>query len=134
MDCKEVNYRYLLEKGFSITVKDGNLIIAPFSKLTKEETDCIKSNKQDIMLEVAQGNIVTIYSKLIDEFLTITPDETSAISYKKNNPEKAVYSMNKISKLYEFHRKPEVLKAINNINKAFGIKTISVKRYQDRKK
>ena len=134
MDCKEVNYRYLLEKGFSITVKDGNLAIAPFSKLTKEEINCIKKNKQDIMLEVAQGNIVTIYSKLIDEFLTITPDETSAISYKKNNPEKAVYSVSKISKLYEFHRKPEVLKAINNINKAFGIKTISVKRYQDRKK
>jgi len=127
MNCKEVNYRYLLERGFSVTVKDSNLAIAPFSKLTKEEIECIKKNKQNIMLEMSKGNIVTIYSKLINEFLTITPDEKTAISYKKNNPEKAVYSIKKLSKLYESHRKPEVLKAINNINKAFGIKTIQVK-------
>lgn len=141
--CSEmdrVDYRYLKNLGFNITVKDEDLIIKPKNKLTPELITAIRKNKQTIIKQFAddvirlalkgkrpkESYIFKIYSKILSDYLVIATDSEAAKQYllmdrlKKPDTHFAVYTINEIIDIIKSEPNEETKRNIHKIKKEFG--------------
>ncbi len=96
----DIDYWYLKNLGFTMTVKDEILYVKPKDKLTPELIEAIKKNKQKIMKQLADDvlkralkgklepndpNYITIFSEKLNRHIHIALDSDTLIKLARRN-------------------------------------------------